>query len=401
MGRSQRGERVIVSDSPRRGRSSLAEAFRDKSVLVTGHTGFKGAWLSSWLLGLGARVAGFALSPPTEPSLFDKLGLDRCMAHRIGDVRDLEAVGQRVDEVEPEVVFHLAAQSIVRVSYSEPIETFATNVLGTAHVLEAIRQRGRPCVVLIVTSDKCYENREQKVALAEDDPLGGRDPYSASKGAAEIVTAAYRRSFFPLGQYEAHGVAVASARAGNVIGGGDWATDRLVPDIVRAVAEGQPPELRHPEAVRPWQHVLDALAGYLRLAQLMLDDGPSGLAEAWNFGPLDDPAEPVLTVGELTDRILDRWTDGSRMTWAAAPQPAAPHEARYLRLDARKAVARLGWRPVWNVERTVDETVRWYREDHERGDMASFTAAQIRDYCASAQRSGLGWVTGPERRRAR
>ena len=363
----------------------LGSAFHGRRVLVTGHTGFKGAWLCAWLLDLGADPSGYALEPPTSPSLFERTRLADRMDHHIGDVRDLERLTRRVRETRPDVVLHLAAQSLVRESYRMPQATFEANVMGTANVLEAVRLREASCTVIVVTSDKCYENLGPR-PRTEDDPLGGHDPYSASKGGAELVVSAYRRSFFAPARHAQHGVALASVRAGNVIGGGDWAEHRLVPDIIRALAARRAPEIRNPDAVRPWQHVLDALSGYLWLAALMMKRGPEGLAEPWNFGPVDARS---VRVGELADRILALWP---HQGWVRTSETDAPHETEVLRLDCSKAVRRLEWRPVWDVDAAIENTVRWYRAEHDGTDMAAFTSEQIHDYVDSARRMGLSWA---------
>ena len=323
------------------------EFWRDRSVFLTGHTGFKGGWLATWLLALGARVTGYALAPDTTPSYFVRCGLAERLTSRLGDVTDAAALESALAVARPSVVFHLAAQSLVRRSYREPVETFATNVLGTAHVLEAVRRTPSVEAVVVVTSDKCYDNRERPEGYREDEPLGGRDPYSASKAAAELVTAAYRRSFF------ATGARVATARAGNVIGGGDWAEDRLVPDVIRAVARGETVRVRHPSAVRPWQHVLEPLGGYLALAERLVES--DAFATAFNFGPRDDDAVPVAALVEL---VLGLWGDGR---WEAVAETDAPHEAGLLRLDWTRARQRLGWRPVLALKEAAALTVDWYR----------------------------------------
>lgn len=345
-----------------------------RRVWVTGHTGFKGAWLSASLLEQGAEVSGFALAPPTEPNLFDVIGLATRMSHVHGDVRDREAVFAACDAADPDVVFHLAAQAIVRLSYAEPVETFDTNVMGTVHVLDAARRRGKRCAVVIVTSDKCYEERADPRPHVEDDPMGGHDPYAASKGAAELVAAAWRRSFFPRERFGEHGVALATVRAGNVIGGGDWARDRIVPDIVRALLAGRPVPVRNSRAIRPWQHVLDALSGYLRLAERLLGPNAESFAEGWNFGP--DPADHV-DVRELTERILARWGSGS---WEPIAESGAPREAGFLALDTTKARRRLDWRPRFGATEAIDATVAWYAAARDGADLAAFTSAQIRDH---------------------
>ena len=371
----------------------LSGAFAERRVLVTGHTGFKGAWLCEWLLALGAEVAGLALEPATEPNLFDQLRLAERLDHAIGDIGDADLVARRVEAVRPDYLFHLAAQPLVRESYETPLETLQTNVMGTAHVLDAVRRSGRPCIVVVVTSDKCYENREDERLYTEEDALGGYDVYSASKGAAEVVTSAYRRAFLNPAEYASHGVAVASVRAGNVVGGGDWAADRLVPDIARALAKGEPVDVRNPASIRPWQHVLDALSGYLTIAERITREGAAGYAEAWNFGPGE---RDTTTVGELVERTLEVWGSGeARM----APQSGAPHEAGLLRLSSEKAEKRLGWRPAFSLDETVDATVRWYKMAADlaagRGGAATiheFTTEQIAEYTIRAREAGLPWA---------
>jgi CDP-glucose 4,6-dehydratase len=329
-------------------------AYRDRTVLVTGHTGFKGSWLATWLKDSGSRVVGFALPPEAgRPSLFEAAGVADGMTSVLGDVRDLDAVRRVLEASGPEIVFHLAAQSLVRRSYRDPVETYATNVMGTAHVLEASRRCASVRAVLVVTSDKCYENRGWRRGYREDDALGGHDPYSSSKGCAEMLTSAYRRSFF-----HDSGPAIASARAGNVIGGGDWAEDRLVPDIVRAAVAGARVTLRNPGAVRPWQHVLDPLRGYLMLGRALLEEGRT-FAEAWNFGP---SAGDALSVRDLAARFEAAW---DRVDTEEAESPSGPHEAGFLTLDNSKARTRLGWEPRFDVGAAVAATVDWYRRFHE------------------------------------
>lgn len=359
---------------------------RGRRVLVTGHTGFKGSWLAEWLLELGAEVTGLALAPATDPSLFDMLGLAARLTDHRGDVRSLETVLREVDDAKPDVIFHLAAQAIVRTAYVEPVPTFATNVMGTVHLLDAVRTLGRPCAVVVVTSDKCYEDRGLRRPYTEDAPLGGHDPYSASKGAAEIVAASYRRSFFPPERFAQHGVSLATVRAGNVIGGGDWSSDRVVSDIMGSLSAGQPVRLRNPGAVRPWQHVLDALSGYLWLGARMFKDGADGLAGPWNFGP--DPGD-AIPVSELTEHMLRAWGSGS---WIDAREPNAVHEAGYLSLDAGKAAKRLGWRPTWRVNEAIDATVAWYKAAGRGADRAALTGDQIASFTARAKALGLPWA---------
>jgi CDP-glucose 4,6-dehydratase len=343
-----------------------------KRVLVTGHTGFKGSWLVLWLNALGAEVAGYALEPPTQPSLWRQLNLASEIRDDAADVRDLPRLAQAFDAFRPEVVFHLAAQSLVRPSYEDPVATYATNVMGTANVLEAARRARGVRALVAVTSDKCYENREWDRSYRESDAMGGHDPYSSSKGCAELVTAAYRNSFFPPGRYSEHGLALASARAGNVIGGGDWAQDRLVPDLMRAALENRPARIRNPDSVRPWQHVLDPLHGYLMLAERLWQD--PGFAGGWNFGPAEEDAVPV---GKLADLLASRW--GAGPSWQANPGPH-PHEARYLKLDCAKARSQLGWRPKLALPAALDWTVEWYRAFAGRADVRALCLEQIRRF---------------------
>ena len=368
--------------------TAFGGAFAGRRVLLTGHTGFKGAWLSEWLLGLGADVTGFALAPPTDPALFDQLGLARRLRNVQSDVRDAAKVAHAVSESRPDFIFHLAAQSLVRESYEQPVDTFATNVMGTINVLEAARALDRPCVVIVVTTDKCYLNREWHYGYREDDPLGGRDPYSASKAAAEIATAAWRSSFFGKSP-----VRLASGRAGNVIGGGDWARDRIVPDCIRSLSKGRPIPVRNRLATRPWQHVLEPLAGYLWLAaSLAAVPGPrhddASLESAFNFGPDSDSNR---NVGELVGRVLQHWPG----EWADASDGAAPHEARFLHLSTDKAARVLRWRPVWAFDRTIAETVAWYRGTvgADPATIGKHTRDQIAQYSSDAAAAGLPWAS--------
>jgi len=328
--------------------------WKDRRVLVTGHTGFKGAWLSLWLQKLGANVIGYSQAPHTEPSLFEAAEVDCGMVSLEGDVRDLDCVRKAFRAHRPEIVIHLAAQAQVRPSYLSPAETYATNVMGTVHVLEAARETGGVRSIVIVTSDKCYENRGLSRGYRETEPLGGHDPYSNSKACAELVASAYTNSFFAPSEYDRHGVALATARAGNVIGGGDWATDRLLPDIIRALIAGQPVIIRNPEAIRPWQHVLEPLRGYLELAEALTEEGPR-ISGGWNFGPSDEDARPVSWI---VDRVTRHWGDGAR--WELDGQ-ANPHEAHILKLDCSKARAQLGWKPALGLATALDCVVAWYR----------------------------------------
>jgi CDP-glucose 4,6-dehydratase len=359
---------------------SFSESFKDRRVLVTGHTGFKGSWLCEWLLALGAEVHGLALSPPTDPSLFEQLALaGRIAHHQIGDVRDLAAVESAVSSARPDFVFHLAAQPLVRLSYAQPVETYATNVMGTVHVLEAIRRQGLACSVVAVTTDKCYENREWLHAYREEDAMGGHDPYSSSKGAAELVISAYRRSFFA----GSSGIRLASARAGNVIGGGDWAQDRIVPDCVRALSQNASIPVRNKVATRPWQHVLEPLSGYLQLAATLARDSglplpPETYQGGFNFGPA---LSSNKTVADLVLEILKHWPG----TWEDRSDPSAPHEAVKLNLSTDKAFHMLQWRPRWDFGQTVRQTIEWYRSAaacHSSADFRALTSAQINAYQA-------------------
>jgi CDP-glucose 4,6-dehydratase len=362
----------------------FADAFRGRRVLVTGHTGFKGAWLSEWLLQLGAEVHGFALAPDTTPALFEVLQLgSRLASSRISDVRDAAAVLAAVADVKPEVVLHLAAQPLVRLSYREPATTWSTNVQGTIHVLEAVRAVGGVRACVVVTSDKCYDNREQIWGYREHDAMGGHDPYSSSKGAAELAVASWRRSFFQ----DPVGTRLASGRAGNVIGGGDWSADRIVVDFVKAIAAGTPLRLRNPAATRPWQHVLEPLSGYLWLAARLLAPDGDRCADGWNFGPAD---ASVTTVQDLANRLVAAWGQGTVVCPGNAGQP---HEAGLLKLDVSKAAAQLGWRGLWDVERTARETVAWYKAHHQGGsDLVELTRCQIAAYSADARAAGLAWI---------
>jgi CDP-glucose 4,6-dehydratase len=366
--------------------SRLSAAFAGRRVLVTGHTGFKGSWLAEWLLGMGAEVTGYALDPPTQPALFDQLALAGRLRHVVADVRDADGVAQVVGETRPDYVFHLAAQSLVRESYEQPVATFATNVMGTISVLEAARRLDRPCAVIVVTTDKCYLNREWHYGYREDDPLGGRDPYSASKAATEIAVAAWRGSFFGTSP-----VRIATARAGNVIGGGDWAKDRIVPDCMRALAAGGSIPIRNRRATRPWQHVLEPLAGYLWLAASLAScersAGDGSLESGFNFGP---PTESNRSVGDLVEQVLRHWPG----SWTDATDATAPHEARFLHLCTDKAAAVLNWRPVWSFDETIRETVAWYRgAAKDPATIGGMTRGQIDDYGEAARAAGLPWAT--------
>jgi len=342
--------------------------WKGRRVLLTGHTGFKGAWLSLWLQSLGAKVTGFANGVPTQPSLYELAKVGDGMESIEGDVRDPAAIAAAIAEGKPEIVIHMAAQSLVRRSFAEPRETYETNVMGTVNVLDAVRLHGGEVRAIVnVTSDKCYENREWEWGYREQEPMGGFDPYSSSKGCSELVTDAFRRSFFAA----AEGPQLASARAGNVIGGGDWGAERLVPDIMRAALAGEEVRVRNPSSIRPWQHVLNPLSGYLVLAQALWEQPQ--LAEGWNFGPADEDARPV---GWIVQRIAARWPQELRWVQDDGPHP---HEANYLKLDSSKARARLGWRPGLDLGETLESIVDWYSELRADGDMRAVTLGQIEE----------------------
>lgn len=349
------------------------EFWRGRRVFVTGHTGFKGSWLSLWLGKLGAEVTGYALAAPTQPNLFEVAQVNDIVRSIIGDIRDKTTLKNALVQAKPEIVIHMAAQPLVRYSYREPLETYETNVMGTANLLEAVRYTSTVRAVINVTSDKCYENREWPWSYRENESMGGYDPYSSSKGCAELITAAYRQSYFNPSEYTKHGVAIASARAGNVIGGGDWAVDRLIPDIIRAIDAGQPVSIRSPHAIRPWQHVLEALGGYLSLAENLYARGPR-YSEAWNFGPQDDDAKPVQWIVE---QITREWGDGA--SWQLETE-ASHHEAHYLKLDSSKARALLQWSPRWRLSETLSSIVAWHKALVRRADMKGFTIDQISTY---------------------
>jgi CDP-glucose 4,6-dehydratase len=356
------------------------ENFVGASVFVTGHTGFKGSWLALWLSELGARVSGYALDPATEPNNFTLSGVrDRLCAHHVADLRDYDSLRRAIAAAAPSVIFHLAAQPLVRESYRTPRTTFETNVMGTVNLLEAVRESGIEAAVVVVTSDKCYENREWHWPYRENEPMGGSDPYSASKGAAELVVASYRRSYFPPDEVARHGVRLASARAGNVFGGGDWSSDRIVVDLVSALRDGRPVPIRNPQAVRPWQHVLESLSGYLTLASALLDSDGARYCDGWNFGP---SAGDTLTVRELVEAFIDRWGAGA---WIDAREPGAPHEAATLRLAIEKAQLALGWRPRWAVNEAVQRTIDWYKQAYSAPqNVPALSALQIRAYVSAA-----------------
>lgn len=346
--------------------------WKGKRVFVTGHTGFKGSWLSLWLQLMGAEVKGFSLTPPTQPALFDVAKVGDNMQTEIGDIRNLQQLSQSIRAFNPDVLLHLAAQPLVRLSYKEPVDTYSTNVMGTVNVLEAARHTPNLKSVVIITTDKCYENHEWEWGYRENEPMGGHDPYSNSKGCAELVVSAYRRSFF----YTNDTTAVASARAGNVIGGGDWADDRLIPDILRAFEKQQPVIIRNPLSTRPWQHVLEPLSGYLVLAERLYNEG-NAFAEGWNFGPKDDDCQSVQWILE---KMVKFWGEGARYEWDKSEQP---HEANFLKLDCSKAATRLKWHPQWRLADTLEKIVHWHRSWLQGADMQTRCLYEIKGYMES------------------
>jgi CDP-glucose 4,6-dehydratase len=347
--------------------------WKGKRVLLTGHTGFKGSWLSLWLQSMGAQVVGYALAPPTNPSLFEVAEVGKGMTSIIGDIRDLGTFQDVFAQHRPEIVIHMAAQPLVRYSYQNPVETYSTNVMGTVHLLDAVRNTPGVKAVVNITTDKCYENREWVWGYRENEPMGGFDPYSNSKGCAELVSAAYRSSFFNANSYAQHGVALATVRAGNVIGGGDWAQDRLIPDILTAFEQGKRVDIRNPHAIRPWQHVLEPLRGYLTLAERLFEHGPS-YAEGWNFGPNDEDAKPVSWIVE---QMAAMW--GNNAQWQSDTSEH-PHEANYLKLDISKARSRLDWHPALRLNDALKLIINWSKQCQAGADMHKLTLAQIHAY---------------------
>ena len=347
--------------------------WQDRRVFLTGHTGFKGSWLSLWLKALGADVTGYALDPPTQPNLFEQAEVSDSVRTIRADVRDLPRIVSAVAECRPSVIIHMAAQSTVHRGYEDPIETYSSNVMGTVHLLEAVRQYGQPCALVNVTSDKCYENQEWVWGYRENDALGGQDPYSSSKACSELVTKAFRDSYFPSADFRRHGVAIASARAGNVIGGGDWTRDQLVPDLIRAFIAGQPCLIRNPMAIRPWQFVLEPLRGYLMLAE-RLTESPGRFGSAWNFGPEETDAQPVCWIADRLARVWDH-----HASWQQDPA-TRPREARHLKLDIAKTRAELDWRPVLPLSTALDWVTEWYRAYGAGEDLGRLTRTQIARY---------------------
>ncbi|MBI5920065.1 MAG: CDP-glucose 4,6-dehydratase [Betaproteobacteria bacterium] len=350
--------------------------WRGKRVFVTGHTGFKGSWLSLWLQQTGAQVTGYALEPPTNPSLFELASVGQGMQSRIADIRDPDALSGAMNQSRPEIVFHMAAQALVRHSYANPVETYATNVMGTVHLLEAVRRTSSVKAVINITSDKCYKNQEWVWSYRENDSLGGHDPYSSSKACSELVTDAYRNSYFNPIDQDKYVAAVASARAGNVIGGGDWAMDRLIPDILRAIEKGEPVCIRSSQAIRPWQHVLEPLSGYLRLAEKLYNEG-STYAEEWNFGPSEEDAKSVQWI---VDYMVRSWGEGTSWSMDKANHP---HEANTLKLNTSKARAKLQWASRWDVQTALESIVSWHKAYLLGGNMKDITLRQIAQYESS------------------
>lgn len=345
----------------------------DKRVLLTGHTGFKGSWLSLWLQSLGAELIGYALPAPTSPSLFEEANVENGMTSVMGDIRDLKQLQSVFDQYKPEIVIHMAAQPLVRYSYQNPVETYSTNVMGTVHLLECVRNTPGVKAVVNITTDKCYENKEWAWGYRENEPMGGYDPYSNSKGCAELVSSAYRSSFFNSDNYVEHGVAMATVRAGNVIGGGDWAKDRLIPDILSAYEQGKLVDIRNPNAIRPWQHVMEPLHGYLTLAEKLYSEG-TAYAEPWNFGPKDEDAQ---TVGWITQQMAELWGPNAQWQIDAGPHP---HEAHFLKLDISKARSRLNWNPKLSLQEALSLIVDWAKQRQAGVDVRELTLSQIQNY---------------------
>ena len=358
--------------------NSFDNVFKNKNVLITGHTGFKGSWLSIWLNELGANVIGYALEPLTKEDNFVLTGIEKKITHIIGDIRDRGNLQNVFDKYRPEFVFHLAAQAIVRESYKNPVETYETNIMGTVNVLEAVRKAAYVRAAVIVTSDKCYDNKEWIWGYRENDPMGGYDPYSSSKGCVELVVASYRNSFF--GEDNKIKTAIVSARAGNVIGGGDWANDRIFPDCIKALRKGDAIEIRNPGSVRPWQHVLESLSGYLKVCVEAYKE-PKRYSGAWNFGPLHTS---VLTVSDLVEKIIRYWGSGESRV---APNASNPHEARYLTLDISKAVKQLNWKPILNADNAIKMAVDWY-QNYEKANVYDICVNQIREYSRKREDQG-------------
>lgn len=360
--------------------------FKDKNVFVTGHTGFQGSWLTLWLKQLGAHVIGYSLEPPTKPSLFELLDLQNEITHIIADIRDKKKLLDSITLHKPEFVFHLAAQSLVLTSYEKPLETFETNIIGTVNILEAIRNCKSVKSCVVITSDKCYDNKIHCRPHLEDDPMGGFDPYSASKGSAELVTSAYRNSFFENKKSSTH-VEIATARAGNVIGGGDWAKDRIIPDVIRSICQQENIRIRNPNFVRPWQYVLEPLSGILWLATKMFLE-PKKFSGAWNFGPSID--QKNLSVKELVSIIIKKWN--SNIVFEIEKNTNGLYESSTLTIDSSKSSRYLGWKTVFSIDEAVNETVLWYKKFADNNDIQKFTNQQIENYIAKAKENYLSWT---------
>ena len=367
-------------------------AYKDKKVFLTGHTGFKGSWLTLWLYNLGSKVIGYSLPPPTNPSFFEISGLSEKIINNYGNILDYSNLLQVMRAHNPEIVIHNAAQSLVRDSYENPLETFDTNLMGTAKVLEAVRHTPSVRVCIIVTSDKCYENKEREYSYQESDSMGGYDPYSASKGCAELVTSSYARSFFNPDKYNDHKKSIASVRAGNVIGGGDWATDRLIPDCIRSLSKNESVLIRNPSAIRPWQHVLEPLSGYLWLGAQLLQH-PLKYQSGWNFGP---NMSEQFSVEEIVKNLIDTWGAGKWEVEKSKPQAASKHEANFLKLDCTRAANLLNWRPVFSLKKSIQMTADWYKNFYEntKFDSTQFSVSQINEYVDAAKSNRLPWAIG-------
>ncbi|WP_274362511.1 CDP-glucose 4,6-dehydratase [Paenibacillus thermotolerans] len=355
----------------------MREFWRGKKVFVTGHTGFKGSWLCIWLSSLGAKVVGYATKPPTAPSLFELCKVEQLLVKSvIGDIRNLELLKKEMTTFQPSIVIHMAAQPLVRESYKNPADTYSINVMGTVNLFEAARSTESVKAILNVTTDKCYENKEWVWGYRENEPMGGYDPYSSSKACSELITSSYRNSYFNIADYEKHGVAVASARAGNVIGGGDWAADRLIPDCLKSLLQNEPVVIRNPHAIRPWQHVLEPLSGYLLLAQKLYEDGPR-FAEAWNFGPHSEDAKPVEWI---VQNLIKHW---GKDTSYVIDKTDHHHEANYLKLDWSKASMRLNWHPKWSLENALSKIIEWVHSYQRHDNVRNVCLRQIEEYSNS------------------
>lgn len=360
---------------------SLLDTYKGKKVFITGHTGFKGAWLTLWLHSLGAEIVGYALEPNTNPNLFDILKLSNKITHIVGDIRDYDKLANTIKKHKPDIVFHMAAQALVLPSYTDPRYTYETNVMGTVNLLEAIRHSGSVKVCVNITSDKSYENKEWVYAYRENDPMGGYDPYSSSKGCAELVSSAYRQSFL-----DKEKIAMATVRAGNVIGGGDWSESRIIPDCIRSLTDKKSILIRNPDAIRPWQLVLEPLSGYLALGAMMWQN-PEKYNEGYNFGPFNTGAVPVL---QIVEKALSVWGSGE---YHIEQNLNKPHEAHYLKLDCSKAMSELSWHPVYDIDETISETISWYKKYYNKEDIVNTSLAQIEKYTSSAKAKKIKWAS--------